>query len=186
MMNKAALCALTALLAATLACSIFVGGPAIPTDSPAPTATAPSLSDQIQQAVTAGATTGEISLQITEGQLTSFLAAKLAQETKPVITDPRVVLQSGQMIVYGKATSGPFTANVSMTLQASVDANGQPQIQVVSTDFGPLPAPQGFNDMIASSFQEAFTGTLGPVATGFRLDSISIGNGVMTVTGRFK
>ncbi len=185
-MNKAALCALTALLAATLACSIFVGGPAIPTQSPEATATFPSLPSQVEQAVTAGATTGEISLQITEGQLTSFLADKLAHQTNPVISDPRVVLQSGQMIVYGKAVSGAFTANVSMTLQASVDANGQPQIQVINTDFGPIPAPQGFNDMITASFQEAFTGYLGPVATGFRLESINIGDGVMTVTGRFK
>ena len=185
-MNKAALYALIALLAATLACSIFVGGPAIPTESPVATPTAPSLSDQIDQAVTAAATSGEISLQITEGQLTSFLADKLSQQANPVISDPRVVLQSGQMIVYGKAVSGAFVANVSMTLQASVDSNGQPQIQVVKTDFGPIPAPQGFNDMITASFQEAFTGYLGPVATGFRLDSITIGNGVMTVSGRFK
>ncbi len=185
-MNKAALCALAALVAATLACSIFVGGPAIPTQSPEATATFPSLPSQVEQAVTAGATTGEISLQITQDQLTSFLADKLAQDAHPLITNPRVVLQSGQMIVYGTATSGMFTANVSMTLAASVDANGQPQIQVVSTDFGPIPAPQGLNDMIAASFREAFTGYLGPVATGFRLDSINIGNGVMTVSGRFK
>jgi hypothetical protein len=185
-MNKAAPWALTALLAATLACSIFVGGPAIPTQSPEPTATAPSLPDQVEQAVTAGASTGVISLQITEGQLTSFLADKLAQQSNPLISDPRVVLQSGQMIVYGKAATGAFIANVSMTLQVSIDANGQPQIQVVKTDFGPLPAPQGFNDMIAASIQEAFTGSLGPVATGFRLESIDIGNGVMTVAGRFK
>ena len=185
-MNKAALYALSALLAATLACSIFVGGPTFPTELPAPTQTPESLSDQIQQAVTAGATTGEISLQITEGQLTSFLADKLARQAHPLITEPRVYLRSGQMIVYGKATSGIFTANVSMTLAASVDENGQPKIDVVSTDFGPIPAPQGLNDMISASFQEAFTGYLGPVATGFRMQTISIGDGVMTVTGRFK
>jgi hypothetical protein len=185
-MNKAALCALTALLAATLACSIFVGGPTYPTELPAPTQTPESLPDQIEQAVTAGADTGQISLQISEGQLTSFLADKLAQQSNPVLTDPRVYLRSGQMIVYGKVTSGPFTANVSMILAVSVDENGQPKIEVVSTDFGPIPAPQGFNDMIAASFQEAFTGYLGPVATGFRLDTITIGDGVMTVAGRFK
>jgi hypothetical protein len=33
---------------------------------------------------------------------------------------------------------------------------------------------------------EAFTGSLGPVATGFRLESIDIANGLMTVTGRIK
>lgn len=185
-MNKAALYALTALLAATLACSIFVGGPAFPTELPAPTETPVSLQDQIQQAMTQGAQTGQISLQLTEGQLTSFLAEKLAQQSKPVITEPRVYLRAGQMIVYGKATSGIFTANVRMTLQVGVDSNGQPQISVVNTDFGPIAAPQGFNEAVAASFREAFTGYLGPIATGFRLESIAIGDGVMTVTGRFK
>ena len=33
---------------------------------------------------------------------------------------------------------------------------------------------------------EAYTGSLGPVATGFRLDNISTANGLMTVTGRIK
>lgn len=185
-MNKAVLFALAALIVSTLACSIFVGGPAYPTELPAPTETPMSLPQQIEQAVTAGAETGQISLDITEGQLTSFLADKLSQQASPVLSEPRVYLRDGQMIVYGKATSGAFVANVSMTLAASVDENGQPKIQVVSTDFGPIPAPQGFNDMISASFQEAFTGYLGPVATGFRLETISIGNGVMTVTGRFK
>ena len=185
-MNKAVLCALTALLVSTLACSIFVGGPKYPTELPAPTETPMSLPQQIEQAVTAGAETGQISLVLTEGQLTSFLADKLAQQTSPVLTEPRVYLRNGQMVVYGKATSGAFTANVAMTLQASVDENGQPKIEVVSTAFGPIPAPQGFNNMIAASFQEAFTGYLGPVATGFRLETITIGDGTMTVTGRFK
>ncbi len=185
-MNKAVLGALTALLVSTFACSIFVGGPAYPTELPAPTQTPESLPQQIEQAMTAGAPTGQLSVQITEGQLTSFLQAKLAQDAHPLITEPRVYLRSGQMIVYGKATSGIFTANVSMTLAASVDENGQPKIDVVSTDFGPIPAPQGLNDLVSASFQEAFTGYLGPVATGFRLESISIGDGVMTASGRFK
>ncbi len=187
-MNKAIPCAAIALLLTTLACSIFVGGPAYPTEAISPTAdaTSPSLQDQVQQEVTANAQTGEISLDITEGQLTAWLAQQLSQQANPIITEPRVYLQAGQIKIYGKATSGVLSANVSITAEASVDSNGQPQINIVSTDFGPIPAPQGFNDALAASFREAFTGWLGPVATGFRLETISIGDGVMTVTGRFK
>ncbi len=185
-MKKAVPGAIVALLAATLACSIFVGGPAYPTQSPEPTPTAESLQDQVQQAVTAGAETGQVSLQITEGQLTAFLADKIAQQSNPVITDPVVYLRNGQMEVYGKAASGIFTATVHMTLQASVDSEGQPQIDIVQTDVGPIAAPAGFNEAVAASVREAFTGYLGPIATGFRLETISIGDGVMTVTGRFK
>jgi hypothetical protein len=186
-MNKAVLGAIGALLVATLACSIFVGGPSYPEETvPSTTATPLSLQDQVEQAVTAGSETGQVSLQITEGQLTAWLAQKVSEQSNPIISDPRVYLQDGQMKVYGKAVSGFLSANVSITLKATVDADGQPQINVEQTDFGPIAAPQGFNEAVAASVREAFTGWLGPVATGFRLDSITIGDGVMTVTGRFK
>ncbi len=186
-MNRSLLGALAALMVATLACSIFVGGPAYPEETfTAPTPTAPALQDQVQQAATAGADTGTVSMQITEGQLTAYVAQWVSQQSNPVITEPRVYLQGGQMKIYGKATSGIVTANVSITLQVSVDSNGQPQISIVQTDLGPIAAPPGFNEAVAASVQEALTGSLGPVATGFRLESITIGDGVMTVAGRFK
>ncbi len=186
-MKKGTLGALSALLLATLACSIFVGGPAYP-EGPAPVATGSpvALQDQVQQAVAEAATTGVVTLQITEGQLTSYLQAKLAEKPDPLLSDPRVYLRDGQIKIYGKATSGIFTANVSITVQASVDSNGQPQIDVVQSDFGPLAAPEGLNEAVTSFVQEAFTGAVGPAATGFRLEHIDVGNGVMTVTGRIK
>lgn len=187
MMKKAILGALCALVVATLACSIFVGGPSYPPETgPAPTETGLTLQEQIQEAVAAASESGVVSFQLTQGQLTSYLAAASSQQTNPSIADPRVYLQDGHMIVYGRVTSGIFTANVSLTLQASVDSNGQPQIEIEKTDFGPFAAPQGLNDTVTAFVREAFTGWLGPVATGFRLENITIGDGVMTVTGRIK
>lgn len=186
-MKKAILGALSALLLATLACSIFIGGPAYP-DGPAPasTETSHSLQDQVRQALAEATTTGTVSVELTEGQLTSYLASKLAEKPDPVLSDPRVYLRDGQMKIFGRATSGIFTANVSMTVQATVDPEGQPQIDVTQTDFGPLAAPQALNDALTAFVREAFTGWLGPVATGFRLDHITISDGLMTVTGRIK
>jgi hypothetical protein len=42
------------------------------------------------------------------------------------------------------------------------------------------------NAAINAVVAEAFTGSFGPVATGFRLESIVIADGVMTMTGRIK
>jgi hypothetical protein len=140
----------------------------------------------MQQAAENGAQTGTVNLQITEAQLTSYLAFKLESQSQPLITDPQVLLRNGQMQVFGKAQSGMFTANVSITLTVSVDPSGQPKIQITNQDFGPLPAPQGLNEAVSAMIGEAFTGSLGPVATGFRLETISIADGMMTVTGRIK
>jgi hypothetical protein len=65
-----------------------------------------------------------------------------------------------------------------------VDDQGQLQIDLSSANFGPLPVPAGFLDVITTAIKEAYTSALGPVATGFRLDSIKIANGKMTIIGQ--
>ncbi len=186
-MMKKILITLIALAFATLACSVFVGGPDYPaTPIPVSTTAVQSLKTQVTQAVATAATSGTITLKITEEQLTSYLAIYLQSQPNLPITDPQVQLQNGQMKLLGKVQQGLFSANVSMTLAVSVDQNGQPKITITQEDFGPLPAPQGLNDAISTFVAQALTGSLGPAATGFRLESISIANGVMTVTGRVK
>lgn len=176
------------LVLATLACTVSAGGPDYPAQTvPVTTDDAQSLREQIEQALIAGAETGIVSLQITESQLTSFIADRMAQQTNPPFTDPQILLRNGQMQMYGKVTQGWFTANMLITMNVGVDeATGQPKIEVASADFGPLPAPEGLNAAITALISEAFTGSLGPVAVGFRLESITIADGIMTLTGRIR
>ncbi|MEW5829273.1 MAG: hypothetical protein AB1846_10320 [Chloroflexota bacterium] len=175
------------LLAAALACTISVGGPDLP-ENPPPVSTEAvlELEEQIEQALEQAALTGQLSLAITESQLTSLLAFRLNEQEDPALTDPQVYLRDGQMQVYGKAHQGIFVANVGLVLSAAVDENGQPKIEVVSVDLGPLPAPEGLNRAIAALVTEAYAGSLGPVATGIRLESITIADGLMTLSGQVK
>lgn len=176
------------LILASLACSINVGGPEYPAEtiSVSPDA-ALSMQEMIQQAIVTGAETGIITLQITESQLTSFMAQKLSQQTDPPFTDPQIHLRDGQMKLYGRITQGWFTANMLIVMNVILDPlTGQPAIQVASADFGPFPAPESLNTAVSAIIDEAFTGSFGPVASGFRMESIAIANGVMTVTGRIK
>jgi hypothetical protein len=179
--------ALMILSLAILSCSIFVGGPDYPsTLVPVSTEAVQSLQDQVQTAIADGAQSGTVTLQITEAQLTSYLAFQLASQANPLISDPQVSLRNGQMKVFGRLQQGMLIANISMTMTVSVDENGQPKLEIAQADFGPLPAPQGLNEAVSALMSEAFTGSLGPVATGFRLESITIADGIMTVSGRVK
>jgi len=186
---------LLSLVLTSLACVVFVGGPDYSNLPPIPVSAeaAASIKDEIQRAVEAAADTGVITVNLTEPQITSYLAARLQtdpslqqSDKKPLITDPQVYLRDGQMQIYGKTQQGLFTANIGIIVNMGVDANGQPQIDIASADFGPFPAPKGLNDAITAMVKEAYTGSLGPVATGLRIESISIANGVMTVTGRIR
>lgn len=181
------LLAIVALLLATLACSIFVGGPEYPAGAiPVSAEAVESLKSQIEAAVLAGAQTGAITLQITQEQITSYLAFKMAAQENPAFHDPQVYLHEGQMQIYGKVERGYLNANILVVLDVSVDELGQPKIEIASADFGPFPAPGGLKQSMTAVISEAFTGSLGPVATGFRLENITIANGLMTVTGRIK
>lgn len=186
---------LLTLVLTSLACTVFVGGPDYSSLPPIPVSAeaAASIQDEIKRAVEAAAQTGVMTVNLTEPQITSFLAARLQtdpslqqSDKKPLITDPQVYLRDGQMQIYGKTQQGIFAANIGIIVNMGVDANGKPQIDVVSADFGPLPAPDGLKDAITAMVREAYTGSLGPVATGLRIETITIANGIMTVTGRIK
>ena len=182
------------LMLTSLACTIFVGGPDYSTlpQIPASTEAAQSMQDEVKRAFEEGMTTGTITLNFTEPQITSFLAARLRsdpnlqQDSKPLIADPQVYLRDGQMQIYGKTQQGMFTANIGIIVNVGVDENGQPKIDIASADFGPLPAPKGLTNAIAAMVREAYTGSLGPVATGLRIESITIADGIMTISGRVR
>ncbi len=175
------------LILAALACSVFVGGPAYP-ETPIPVSTEDIgiVEQQFSDAATAAVSTGIMTLNITESQLTSIVAAKLDAQSNPLITEPQVYLRDGKIQIYGKAVQGNLQANVRIVLTATLDESGKPLINVESVDFGPLPAPESMNKAVSKMVDEAFTGALGPAATGFRLQSITIADGTMTLTGRVK
>ena len=176
------------LMLASLACTIFAGGPEYPTQIvPVSADEVENMHTQIEQAFIAGAETGIVTLQITESQLTSLIALKMQEKTKPPFTEPQVLLRDGQLQMYGKIVRGSLTANMLITANIGIDeTTGMPKIEIASADFGPFPAPEGLNSVISAMIAEAFTGSLGPVAIGFRLESITIADGVMTMTGRIK
>lgn len=179
---------------ASLACTVSVGGPDYSDRPVIPVSTeaAKSLEDEIRRAFETGAVSGEVTIQITEAQITSILTQRLQsdpslqQDKKPLITDPQVYLRDGQMQIFGKTQQGIFTANIGIVIAVSVDENGKPKIEIVSADFGPLPAPEGLTEAISAMIQEAYTGAVGPVATGLRIQTITIADGIMTVTGRIR
>ncbi|MGC8857164.1 MAG: hypothetical protein ACP5QU_10245, partial [Anaerolineae bacterium] len=174
------------LALASLACTIFVGGPNLP-NPPVPVSleAAQSIREQAKQAVE-NAVNGEISLQINESQITSYLAFKLAQDQNPLFTDPQILLRNGEMQIYGKIQRGPFVSNLLITLSITVDPAGKPLIIISDAKFGPVKLPEGFKATLSKIIDEAFTGAVGPAATGFRLESITIAEGTMTLSGKIR
>ncbi len=170
-----------------IACTIFVGGPEYPADKINTSEEAlRNLNDQLTIAGTESALTGKITINVDETQVTSILANRLASQPDPIFQEPQVYFQNGEIQVYGKVNQGNLQANVRIVLNASVDENGKPVIKIISTDFGPFPATDGLNQSISALVDQAFNGSIGPVITGMRLETIEINNGVLKLTGRTK
>lgn len=175
------------LALAILSCTMNIGGPDYPTPAvPISTVAVGELQSSMETAVAAGAFSGQIALTFTEPQLTSYLYYKLQTQSQPLITSPQVYLREGQIQLYGTARKGYFEATARIILSAGVDEQGQFKIALTSADFGPLPVPNGLKEIITATIQEAYTGALGPVATGFRLQSVTIADGMMTIVGQTK
>jgi len=175
-----------ALALAVLACTMNIGGPDYPTPAiPVSTEAVAELQSSMETAV-ATAASGQITLTFTEPQLTSYLYYKLQAQSQPLITNPQVYLRDGQLQVYGTASKSYFEATARIILSAGVDEQGQLKIELSSADFGPLPVPNGLKEIITTTIQEAYTGALGPVATGFRLQSVTIADSTMTIVGQTK
>ena len=185
---------LLTVLFASLACTVFVGGPDYSDLTPIPVSleAAESLKEEMRKSFEAGAQTGVVTLNITEPQITSVLAFRLLSDPnmqtdqKPIITDPQVYLRDGQMKIYGKSQQGMFAANIGIIVNMGVDELGKPKIEIVSADFGPFPAPEGIKEALTAMIDEAYTGSIGPAATGLRIETITIANGIMTITGRIR
>jgi hypothetical protein len=173
------------LVLGMIACTINVGGPAYPDQHiPVSTEAIGEFQTGMQTAVAAGAETGQVTLVITESQLTSYLA--LQTKSQSLFTDPQVYLRNGEIQIYGTARQGDLEATIAIVVTAGVDEQGQLKIVLTSADFGPLPVPAGLKDAITASIQEAYTGAIGPAAIGIRLESITVADGTMTIIGRTK
>ena len=186
---------ITSLILTSIACTIFVGGPDYSTlpQIPVSAEAAESIKEEMKRAFEAGLETGVVTINLTEPQITSYLALRLQtdqalqqNDKTPIISDPQVYLRDGQMQIYGKTQQGIFAANIGIIVSVGVDEAGQPKIEIVSADFGPFPAPEGLKDAITAIIREAYTGSLGPVATGLRIQTIAIANGLMTIAGRIR
>ena len=170
-----------------IACTLNIGGPAYPLNHiPVSTEAAGEFQSALLTAVAAATETGQVTLVVTEPQLTSYLAGQLEAQTQPLFINPQVYLQNGQVQIYGTATQGYLQATIEIVVTAGVDSQGQLKLELTTADFGPLPVPSGLKGTVTAAIQEAYTGAIGPAATGFRLESITVADGKMTIVGRTK
>ncbi len=176
-----------ALAAASLACQLNLGGPAAPGDTvPSTDELAESFTGEWETILQNVDETGKVMIIFTEAQLTSFLAQRLANQENSFIENPQVYLRDGTLQIYGTVTQLYMQTSILISIVPVINNDGELSFEIVSADLGPLPMPDGLRSSISSVLTEAFTGNIGPLATGVRIQSIAISNGELALVGTLR
>ena len=182
--------AFTAVLAtlglAVVACSPSFGlGAPTPPASPIPVSSeAAGQVDGLWATAVAGANDGQVTLVVTEAQLTSYVALKLTNKADAPITDPQIFLRNGKLVLYGKIKANNITLPAALTLSVVPTASGIVSVTIDNADVGPLPLPSSLRETLADNINQLIAQNAGSGDTGFKVAEIVIGDGKLTVTGK--
>lgn len=172
------------LIVSTIACQISAGGPTPPdVVNTTPQEPPKSFDEFVESSGSVDDTTGIVTITLSQEQLTAYIRDYLQKQPDTPISNPQVVLTDNKIEIYGTVEEGLFNANILITLATRIDETGNLDIEIESADFGPIPAPESVLNTISSLIDEALTGTIAPSTTGIKIESISIIEGSMTVSG---
>lgn len=175
---------LLVLVSASLACNLPASG-----SNPPPTQAAGNPEDAQQFEDNLKATlanpnpSDEITITITQQQMTAFVREEVDNQPEKLISDPQVVLTSGQMEVFGKVSQFGITTDARAVLTPRIDADGNPRLNVVSLNLGAFPVPGTLKERVGEMVDNAVSDYLASHSNRFRVTKITISEGLMTVTG---
>lgn len=175
---------IAALILAALACNL-PGSRQEQQAAPIPVTTeaVQDLQENVQTAAETAQTSGEINLVLTEAQLTSMIAFELQKQEEPILTEPQVFLQNGQIQLTGNVHQGSVNAPLEMNLEVTVDEQGRPDYRVTSAKLGPFPLPDSMLDQLTAQIDQTFSEQIGPELENVEITSIDIAAGQMVIQG---
>jgi len=175
---------ITVLMAANLACLVSVGAPVSPTPTSRPI---PISTEAVQGFVqsmeqpTINPTTGSVTMLLTEEQITSYVAYQLQQDPNPVIRNPQIYLDNGQISIQGQITTDVMTGDGTLTAKINIDENGNPKVEILTAQFGTFPIPTALLGSISSLVDHYLNDYISQSNADYKVQSLSIANHVMTI-----
>ncbi len=165
---------LTGLVLSTLACNLQsavvkqVPTVVIPT---LPPAEQQALTDQLANQLNQAASGQQVTIELTESQLTSLINGQTGNIQDAQLSNLQVVLDNNQATITGNASTNGFSGNLSIVLGVSSDAAGKPMMTVTSATIAGFPIPQSALTTISTTINDGLQGQTGQ---GFVVQSITI------------
>jgi hypothetical protein len=178
--------AVTALAAASLACNFLRLTSADPTQRPTVPVSTEAVQDLEQNLNEAAENLqqGEpITLIVTETQLTSLIANNFQSGEGPVLQNPQVYLQDGQVQLVGSVEQSGISLPLQVLVSMRVDSAGNLDYTIDSATLGPFPLPQALLEQLSNELDRAIADQLGQGEERIVLDEITIADGTMVISG---
>jgi hypothetical protein len=174
-----------ALVSASLACNLPFTGTSTPAYEPVPVSTeaAGELVDSVKTAIERYQQTGLLELTLDERQLTSMLVFSLQEQADINLVDPQIHLRDDQIILTGGVEQIAGQVAAEIVLKPGVDATGQPQLEIVSARLGILPLPAVVLNEVVDAASDLIAQQIAAAGADFRLESITVGEGVLEIRG---
>ncbi len=173
------------LMGAALACQMS-GDLAQIEKVPIMTEEANAVAEKVEQAIQEAEQKGTFTIEITEVQLTSYLALSLAENSEVPISDLQVRLRDEQVWISGNAQTENLELPLMVVVKLSVGSANELMIEFTKAQVGPFPLPKIMLDRITEQVEKAFLAEVAKVGEGYAIEEISIGEGSLLIRGAKK
>lgn len=126
---------------------------------------------------------GWVKLILDEAQITDIIDSSLQDIEGITIHDVEVFLREGQVQVYGSIQYKGINSNSRIFLVPQIDVQGQPRFVIVSAYYSLFPIPDDMITSLQVSIDQIFYNFLAPLTNEVFVDSISMADGFMVISG---
>jgi len=126
---------------------------------------------------------GSSTVTLTEGQLNGFIQQALQYDTSQSVRDVQIHFQDGQVEITGTVTQQGLQLPLHMTVLVAANGEGGLQFKINSAKVGPFSLPQSIQNQVETLLNQNLQNKIRNLTDKIYIDNVSIGNGVITVTG---
>jgi uncharacterized protein YpmS len=146
-----------------------------------PAADAQQLQDQLATQMNQALSGVPVTIELTESQITSLVNSQAANQPDAQLSNVQVLLENNQMVISGDANANGISGKINITLDASTDAAGKPQLSISKAVIGGFPIPATMLETLSTTINQTMQGQGGQ---GFEIQSLIIADHKLIITGQ--
>ena len=155
-----------------------------PETTPVPISTeaAEQFEENLESAAENFKSSESITLTLSQEEITSYIVSNLPPDSEFQVTNLQVLLDNGQIELYGNVDQGMISADAKIVIKPYIDAFGQLKSEITEFNVGPFPISQSMKDNLSAQIDDAIINALQSNGNDIIVQSVDINNGQMIIT----